>query len=247
MNATVSQAFIDAEYEKDPASAAAEYGAVFRSDLASYIDAGLIESLIDRGVKVRPSIPGVYYYAFVDASSGQGSDSFTCAVAHKDADGTIVLDYLYERRPPFSPSAVIYEVCGVLVGYKVREVEGDKYAPGLVSELFADNRVSYRYAERDRSAIYVEAMPLLSSGRVRLIDDRRMAAQFVGLDRRCGASGKDVIDHAVGAHDDCANAVAGVLTLVSTGKAPIRINPLLLRRGRYTARPVLMMGGMARW
>ena len=38
MNPTVSQEFIDAEFERDPASAAAEYGAKFRSDIAAFVD-----------------------------------------------------------------------------------------------------------------------------------------------------------------------------------------------------------------
>ena len=37
MNPTVPQDFIDAEFERDPASAAAEYGAEFRSDIAEFV------------------------------------------------------------------------------------------------------------------------------------------------------------------------------------------------------------------
>ena len=35
MNPTVPQSFIDTETEKDPANAAAEYGAQFRTDVSS--------------------------------------------------------------------------------------------------------------------------------------------------------------------------------------------------------------------
>ena len=37
MNPTITQAFIDAQYERDPASAMAEYGAQFRNDIDSYV------------------------------------------------------------------------------------------------------------------------------------------------------------------------------------------------------------------
>jgi hypothetical protein len=36
---------------------------------------------------------------------------------------------------------------------------------------------------------------------------------MVGLERRTARGGRDSIDHAPGAHDDLANAVAGALTL----------------------------------
>jgi hypothetical protein len=38
-----------------------------------------------------------------------------------------------------------------------------------------------------------------------------LRAQFVGLERRVGRTGKDSIDHAPGGHDDLANAAAGAL------------------------------------
>ena len=40
--------------------------------------------------------------------------------------------------------------------------------------------------------------------------------QLIGLERRTARGGRDSIDHAPGAHDDLANAVAGCIA-VSTG------------------------------
>ena len=47
-----------------------------------------------------------------------------------------------------------------------------------------------------------------------------MVAQFVGLERRAARSGKDTVDHAPGAHDDVANSVAGVVSLLSDRAEP---------------------------
>jgi len=52
---------------------------------------------------------------------------------------------------------------------------------------------------------------LLNSGRLDLLDNARMISQFVALERRTSRGGRDTVDHAPGAHDDVANAVAGVL------------------------------------
>ena len=43
MNPTVPQDFIDAEFERDAASAAAEYGAEFRSDVAEFVSMDVLE------------------------------------------------------------------------------------------------------------------------------------------------------------------------------------------------------------
>jgi hypothetical protein len=46
---------------------------------------------------------------------------------------------------------------------------------------------------------------------IALIRRAMVVAQFVGLERRTSRSGRDSVDHAPGAHDDVANAVAGAL------------------------------------
>jgi hypothetical protein len=38
MNPTVSQEFVDAEFERDPASANSEYNAEFRNDIAAFVE-----------------------------------------------------------------------------------------------------------------------------------------------------------------------------------------------------------------
>jgi hypothetical protein len=45
MNPTVPQDFIDAEFERDPASAAAEYGAEFRGDIAEFVSMDVLDAL----------------------------------------------------------------------------------------------------------------------------------------------------------------------------------------------------------
>ena len=53
-------------------------------------------------------------------------------------------------------------------------------------------------------------MPLLNSGRVELLDHKRLVAQLCSLERRTTRGGKDSIDHPPGSFDDIANCVAGV-------------------------------------
>jgi hypothetical protein len=58
---------------------------------------------------------------------------------------------------------------------------------------------------------------------VRLLDHTRMKSQFVNLERRTARSGKDSIDHADGARDDIANAVAGAVLAATSKKGIFRI------------------------
>jgi hypothetical protein len=127
MNETVPQRVIDDAMDRDPASAAAEYLAEFRSDLESFVSREVIDSAVVAGRYELPPLPGVSYAAFVDPSGGS-SDSMTICVAHKYSDGRIVIDALRERKPPFSPEAVVVEFAGLLQGYSIHKVTGNRYA-----------------------------------------------------------------------------------------------------------------------
>jgi hypothetical protein len=61
-----------------------------------------------------------------------------------------------------------------------------------------------------KSDLYRDCLPLLNSGRIELPDLSRLHAQILSLERRTARGGRDSIDHPPGAHDDLANAVAGV-------------------------------------
>jgi hypothetical protein len=58
---------------------------------------------------------------------------------------------------------------------------------------------------------------LVNSGRIRLLDHRKLEAQLIGLERRVSRAGRDLVDHGPGAHDDLANAVAGCVVLALAG------------------------------
>ena len=67
-----------------------------------------------------------------------------------------------------------------------------------------------------RSYLYRDLLPAINSRKVDLLEDARLFAQIVGLERRTARGGKDSIDHAPGAHDDLANSVAGVVAALAS-------------------------------
>jgi hypothetical protein len=143
----------------------------------------------------------------------------TLAIGHR-AGTRRVIDLILEVRPPFSPDEVVKDFAQALRRYDVKSVIGDKYAGEWPAERFQKNGIMYMPAEMTKSEIYVEALPLLTSGVAELPDDPRLLNQLRSLDRRTGRSGKDSVDHAPRAHDDIANAVAGVLVTLAGAASP---------------------------
>ena len=234
MNPTVSQEFIDAEFERDPASAAAEYGAEFRSDIAEFVSLAVLEACTADGVFELPPVSGATYVAFVDPSGGS-SDSMTLAIGHGDKFGIGILDCIRECRPPFSPESVVDEFCAVLKQYHITKVTGDRYAGEWPRERFRMCGVTYELSEKVKSDIYRDMLPLLNSRKVQLLDDRRLISQLHGLERRTARGGKDWIDHGPGAHDDIANSVAGALLLAVAVKPMIISDAVLAWSGQPAA------------
>lgn len=217
MNPTVPQAFIDAEMEKDPSSASAEYLAQFRTDLEAYVSREAVEACVEWGAHERPYIGTARYVGFVDVSGG-GADAFALGIAHKENE-TAVLDCLREVRPPLSPEGVIQEFADVLQSYRCFKVTGDRYGGQFPVEQFEKHGIKYAHSADPKGSIYLGLLPLINSGKVSLLANQRLIAQLLELERNTARGGKDSIDHGRGGHDDVSNAAAGAL-LAALKKQP---------------------------
>jgi hypothetical protein len=215
-NPSLDPKIVSDAMRRDPAAGRAEWGAQFRDDISAFLSRLLVESAVDLGVFARPPQADQTYFAFVDSASGvEGGDSYTCRISHRDADGRAILDVLLERLPCFDPAIVTKEVCETLKGYGIVKVIGDRYSANWVASEFSRNGISYEASEQDRSAIFGNFLPLLTSGRTRLLDSPRLVGQLVNLERKTTPGGKDQITHpaGVGQHDDVANAGCGAVVL----------------------------------
>lgn len=217
MNPTLPKHIIEQAYEEDPASAAAEYGANFRTDVETFISREAIDAVVipDR-IELAPAQRN-YYTAFVDAAGGSGQDSMTCAIAHKDGE-KVIIDAVRAVKPPFSPEAVVTEFCQLFMAYRVKHVTGDRWGGDFVQEQFKKRGIGYQPSDKTKSELYAELLPLINSQRVELPDIRRLKDELAGLERRTSRTGKDSIDHAPGQHDDLINAAAGALVMANSFK-----------------------------
>jgi hypothetical protein len=160
---------------------------------------------------------GINYIAACDPSGGR-NDSFTAAIAHKGPDGIIVLDVAFERKSPCNPSEVVAEIVKLMAAYRCHRITGDHYAAGWVVESFAKHGVHYVQSDRDRSAVYMDMLPLFTSGRARLLDNAKLISEFAGLERRTFSTGRDRIDHPQHCYDDLSNSAAIAMSLVEVSR-----------------------------
>jgi hypothetical protein len=220
-NPTLPDAVIEARLAADPEAGGAEYLAEWRSDIGDFLDLELVESAVDRGIAARPPQPGAEYSMFIDASGGRGS-AFAAAVAHTEAE-RVLIDCVYEKLAPFDPQEAVKDVAALARQYRVGTLRGDRYAAEWVTEAFGSEGLVYVNSDKDKSALFLEALPLFSTGRIALPDNQRLVHQLTNLERITTKSGRDKVSCPSGGSDDLANAVAGAaVNAVADGPALVR-------------------------
>jgi hypothetical protein len=223
MNATLDQAAIARELEKDPDKNAAEYLATFRTDVQNFLSPEALEHVINRARPLElPYREELHYSAHIDPSGGS-ADSACLGIAHSES-GRAILDVAREWRSPHIPEQVVAEMVGVLKDYHIGTVTTDHYAPGWVQDAFQRRAIECRVSAKPKSELFLELLGPINSGRVELPNHPRLRDQLVALERRTARGGKDSVDHRVGAHDDLANAAAGALVRVLERGADVNVD-----------------------
>jgi hypothetical protein len=215
-NPDLRQSVIDRAFEEDAASASAEYGGQFREPLSAFLTREIVERCVDRGVTERQPLPGVVYQCFLDVASGSGTDSFAAAIGHRSRDGdrdVVVVDALYEARPPFDPLAIVALFAGHLQRWGITCVTGDSYSANFIVSAFAKYAITYTQSKPGASELYLAALPAFTSRTLALLDQPRAVDQLVNLRRKIGQAGAESVTHMRGTHDDLANVICGLVHL----------------------------------
>ena len=235
MNPTFSEAEIRRAFDEDGSSASVEYDAEFKKDSETFISADAIDSVTPTDRLMLPPNKTTNYLAFIDTAGGAGGDSTAMAIGHVEEHGdretpTFVVDAIIERQPPFAPSETLRDFAKVLKEYKVGKVVGDRFAGNFPAEAFSKSGVTFEATEHSKSQIYKAVLPLITSGRVELLDKPRLRNQLLNLERK-STGGRETIDHHRGAHDDVANCVSGLLVLLS--EKGVKNHGTQLRSGHF--------------
>jgi hypothetical protein len=215
LNPTINAGVIERARAEDPIAARSEWDAQFREDVSQFLPDDDIDAAIVDGRAELPYMPRTPYVAFVDPSGGR-HDAMTLGIAHRDSDFRVILDRLVIQPPPFDPETAVQRFSETVRAFGLKAVTGDRYGAEWVSSSFAKYGLKYESAELDKSAIYIECLPLFTQSRVDLLDLPAMTTQLRLLERRPRAGGRgDAVDHPPRAHDDAANAACGALWLAS--------------------------------
>jgi len=209
MNPTLSQTIVDDAIAEDFQAAKSEYLAEFRDDVAAYLPLQVIEKLVVKDRHQLSPDSRLTYRAFADVSGGR-SDDAALAIAHQEKDKTVI-DSVRCWKAPFNPAEVVMQMASELKKYRLSSVVGDNYAAEFVTSTFADYGIDYQRCEKNKSELYLELLPRITSETVELLDNEIIVKQLANLERRARSGGRDQIDHPPGCHDDLANVIAGVV------------------------------------
>jgi hypothetical protein len=222
LNPLIDEAIIAKARADDPASAAAEWDANFRSDLSQLIPDEQIDAAVEHSRPAElPPRDGAKYHCFVDASAGRG-DAFCVGIGHKDGE-RFVCDVIRGRKPPFDPASVASDYASLARSYRCALVTGDAYAGEWVSQAFKKSGIDYKTSKLNRSELYLESVPLWMRGAVSIPDNHQLIRELRLLERKTNPSGADKVDHPRGGHDDFANALAGAMWLAMKEERNIEV------------------------
>ena len=220
MNPTFDEAEIERAFAEDAFSARVEYDSEFRKESETFISGEAFDAVVVTDRQLLPPNKSTSYLAFIDTAGGAGGDSSTLAIGHveqhddDETPPTFVLDAIVERTPPFAPSETLKDFAKILREYGVSKVTGDRYAGAFPAEALAKSGITFEATQYSKSSLYKNVLPLITSGRVELLDKPRLRNQAINLERR-SKGGRETIDHTRGAHDDVINAVDGVLVYLA--------------------------------
>ena len=231
-NPSIDQKIVDRAIARDPCAARTEWLGEFRDDVEAFINRELIESLVVPDRIRLPYDRNVSYQAFVDPSGG-GQDGFCLCIAHMERGEKIVVDLLDEIQGG-NPELAVARHAATILSFGMIECVGDKYGGFVFENLFRKYGITYRFSEYSKTELYSGALPLMNSGRVKLLDHAKLIDQFCGLERRVPrGSNKESIDHKQiqGCHDDCANSCAGAIVIAARNLACLQHYEDWSRRG----------------
>jgi hypothetical protein len=132
--------------------------------------------------------------------------------------------------PRFVPAVVIAELAALCKQYGIERVFGDKYALGFHAAEWRTHGIEFVPCENTTSQNYLQLLPLLLAGRVRLLDNKTLRNQLVALERKPGDGAREQVSHPQtdAAHDDVSAAVAGAIVAATSTSDGYDVQTLML-------------------
>ena len=214
-NSSLDLRMIERATAADPEAAESEWGGGFRGDINAFLSDDVIERAIDHARPLELPPRNLRYTAFADPSGGR-HDAFTLCIGHKEGE-SFVADVVRGTRAPFDPVEVTRSYATLLKDYRLSKAFGDNYSAEWAVSAFKECGIRYERADKNKSALYLEALPLFMRGAIRIPDLPVLTRELRLLERQTHRSGRDTIDHGRHGMDDFVNALCGCAAY-ATGK-----------------------------
>jgi len=168
----------------------------------------------------RPAVTGPdgrhKYVAFIDSAGGARStgDSYTLAIAHREADGRVIVDLVQETKPPFDVVEVTKRYAEIVRRFGVWYVTSDNYASEFLTVAWREHgRMKVEKSPLSASELYLDLQQRLQSGLVELCEHETLKLQLQQLRVFREQGGRTRVDHVAygSSHDDVSNACAGAV------------------------------------
>jgi hypothetical protein len=220
MNPSLQASRLEQERRLDPSRFAREYEAHFQDDLDTMFPISAVEAVVVPHRHELPPREGVLYLAACDTTGGSigpNRDTFTFAIVHPEGTGDqqVIVQDVCKGWQGADLAGIVREIATRLRHYRLTEIRGDKYAGAWIRQAFEREGIRYREAEIDKSTAYLEAEPLLTQGRVELLDHPQLIRELTLLERRPRPQGRTLVEHPHGGHDDYANSMCLTVALVA--------------------------------
>jgi hypothetical protein len=233
VNPLISKDFIEAEYRRNPDSAACEFGAEFAEKVDAFFPYDkLLECFVLDGD--IPYDSRYRYFCGLDQSGLAGRDRFALSIAHLDNDDRVFVDAIraWETR---DADLILSEIKEITGAYKIPTVSVDRYALGWVRQAL--EKVGLEVQVRELlPVIYSNLKSLVIAGRVTLPNNKPLRDALVRTQAFYGRSNQLSISHerdALG-HADVADAVAAAVFACSNRLLPAELVAMFSGKGRFS-------------
>lgn len=213
------------EKEKDPDAFSRESLCVFPDSVSGFFNRALLDVALAKGAGIdrrEPILKGSIRPSYVAAMDPAfRRDSFAFAIAHKDTDNNIVVDYLRRWTPikgqKLNPTVILSEIAGICRTYGILTLYSDQYQLESIQHLMLDlgmNVEPVDFTARSKAKIYGNLLALVNQQKLVLLDPEKTpeakstANELIQLERRNMPGGGIQISAPQGKHDDMATVVA---------------------------------------
>jgi hypothetical protein len=219
MNPTIPAAELDMRRKRDGSKFRREFMAEFSEDSSSWIDPEILYQSVVSGRQELPPEPGVFYFGVIDPAFRH--DDFALVIAHRNSDGTVVLDLLVRwrgsKKIPVCWEDVRKDIQHYCKRYEINCVHGDQHCAAIIQEQLQQLGIYYEeitFGSRTRAEIFGNLKHLLRQSKIELLDNRECLEQLLNLEELTKDGGRIDIQPAGTMRDDLA-VVVGLVCQVA--------------------------------